>query len=334
MKRFLAVILTLLLCLGFVGCNSATEDTLYKTKSIVKNNNDSIFMAEDDDYIYFADSIIIKKMSKADNTVTTIYNTDQTSFYHVEYVDGRVYALGYDVVGYHQFKDVIISMDTDGGNVIKKDFFPLMGENSAIPNGYIYNNSLYYSYDSNTYKVNPDTLELELVDEKVTGMHITDNGDVFIRKIDDGKNKLYKMDEAGNLVLFSDESRSVWNTTNFTDYYVFYADVDLNNFTQYNLYRTDINGENKTLIKEVPLTEATRQIRYDNRYIYLLVSETELLKIDKETLKATDISSLAEQFIYCFDVFDEKLFNTHGIGAVCFDTVTGEEIIITDFGLN
>ena len=136
------------------------------------------------------------------------------------------------------------------------------------------------------------------------------------------------------MMLFSDESRSVWNTTNFTDYYVFYADVDLNNFTQYNLYRTDINGENKTLIKEVPITEATKQIRYDNKYIYLLVSETELLKIDKETLNVTDISTLADEFINCFDVFDEKLFNTLTIGAKCFNTVTGDEIIITDFGIN
>ena len=334
MKKIIAVILAFILCLGFAGCNSAAEDTLYKTQSIVKNNNDSIFMAEDEEYIYFADSILIKKMSKADNSVTTIYDTDQTSFYHVEYVDGRVYALGYDIVGYYQFKDVIISMDTDGGNVMKKDFFPLIDENATIPNGYIANNCLYYSYDKNTYKVNPDTLELELADEKINEKYTTSNGAVFIRKIEDGKNMLYKMDETGELVLFSDESRSVWNTTNFTDYYVFYADVDLNNFTQYNLYRTDINGENKTLIKEVPINEATKQIRYDNRYIYLLVSETELLKIDKETLKATDISSLAEQFIYCFDVFDEKLFNTHGIGAKCFDTVTGEEILITDFGLN
>ena len=64
MKRFMAVILTLLICFGFVGCNNTTEDTLYKTKSIVKNNNDSIFMAEDDDFIYFADSILIKKCQK------------------------------------------------------------------------------------------------------------------------------------------------------------------------------------------------------------------------------------------------------------------------------
>ena len=334
MKKIIALVLTLVLCFVFTGCNSTNEDTLYKTQSIVKNNNDSIFMAEDEDYIYFADSIIIKKMSKADNSVTTIYDTGKTSFYHIEYVDGRVYALGYDVSDNYQFTDVIISMDTDGGNVIKKEFFPLMGENATIPNGYIYDDSLYYRYDTNTYKVNPNTLELELSTENLSGKHVTSNGNIFIRKIDDGKNKLYKMDEAGNLVLFSDESRSVWNTTNFTDYYVFYADVDLNNFTQYNLYRTDINGENKTLIKEVPINEATKQIRYDNRYIYLLVSETELLKIDKETLKVTDISTLADEFINCFDVFDEKLFNTLTIGAKCFDTVTGEEIIITDFGIN
>ena len=334
MNRFITVVLTLVLCLGFAGCNSTTEDTLYKTKSIVKNNNDSIFMAEDEEYIYFADSILIKKMSKADNSVYTIYDAGKTSFYHVECVDGRVYALGFDIADNYQFKDVIISMDTDGGNVIKKDFFLLADEQKTIPNGYVYDNQLHYSYDENTYKVNPDTLELELVDEKVTGKHITSNGAVFIRKKEDEKNKLYKVENSGDMVLFSDESRSVWNTTNFTDYYVFYADVDLNNFTQYNLYRTDINGENKTLIKEVPINEATKQIRYDNRYIYLLVSETELLKINKETLKVTDISSLAEQFIYCFDVFDEKLFNTHGIGSKCFDTVTGEEILITDFDLN
>ena len=69
MKKIIALVLTLVLCFVFTGCNSTNEDTLYKTQSIVKNNNDSIFMAEDEDYIYFADSIIIKKMSKADNSV-------------------------------------------------------------------------------------------------------------------------------------------------------------------------------------------------------------------------------------------------------------------------
>ena len=81
----------------------------------------------------------------------------------------------------------------------------------------------------------------------------------------------------------------------------------------------------------MPFSEATRSIKYDDKYIYLIVSNTELLKIDKETLQATDISSMIEQFKSCFDVSDEKFFNTINVGAKCYDTVTGEEIVISDY---
>ena len=336
MKRILSAVLATVLCLVLAGCNSTpAEDTLYKTKSTVRNNNHNMLIAEDEDFIYFADSDIIKKMSKEDNSVTAIYDSDRDlGFYHVEYADGRVYALGFEPLKNYKFKDIIISMDTNGENLIKKDFIvpdDRYDDSRTIPNGYIHNNRLYYPFNGNMYKVNPDTLDLEIATEEIKGTYTTADGTVFISKTEDSKRRLYTVDENGRLKLFSDTERSIWDNINITDYYVFYADVDLNNFTQYNLYRTDITGENKTLIKEVPFSEATRSIKYDDKYIYLIVSNTELLKIDKETLQATDISSMIEQFKSCFDVSDEKFFNTINVGAKCYDTVTGEEIVISDY---
>lgn len=67
------------------GCRNNEEqqnpiDTLSKTSSILSNNNQNIFTSENEDFIYFVDAASLKRVSKADSSVTDIYKFDAADY--------------------------------------------------------------------------------------------------------------------------------------------------------------------------------------------------------------------------------------------------------------
>ena len=318
----------LVLCLSstlLISCTgSSSDDYLSKTSSIISNNNRNIFIAEDADYIYFKDAVKIKKMNKADETVTELYTFDATLYEiptDLEYFDGRLYI--FTSLG------EVVSMDTNGEN-IKKAKLPqeLINSNIAVSKG-TYNNQLYY-FQNNTYRIDPETLAFEITEHISTGTRVAADGSVWIRTTEDNVGRLYRTDENGQMVLFTEANESVWSS-HMTNSYMFYCVWENGDMSKYYIYRADISGENKTLIKELELNDASFRVTFDNSFIYLPISKTQLMKIHKETLKETDISVSAEAYYSSLgEVCNGKLFETN-ISCYYIDLDTGEKVNLSSY---
>ena len=320
----------LVLCLSstlLISCtdNSKSEYS-YTASSIISNNNKYMFIAEDENNIYFKDAVKIKKMSKLDNSVTELYTFD-ANIYEIptdlEYVDGRIYV--FTTLG------DIVSMDSNGENILKAKIPEEAINTNAAVKKYIAGNQLYYITDK-AYKIVPDTLALELTDYPATFWQAANDGSAFVAQQNGDYVGLYKTAETGELVLFSGNNEGVWSShINITNNYVFYVAYEKGDFSKYCIYRVDLSGENKILIKEVPLDNYSFNVNFDNRYIYILLGQNKLIKIDKRTLKETDISVSAQAYQSSVgDICEGKLFETIN-SCYYIDLDTGEKVNLSSY---
>ena len=320
----------LVLCLSstlLISCtdNSKSEYS-YTASSVISNNNKYMFIAEDENNIYFKDAVKIKKMSKLDNSETELYTFD-ANIYEIptdlEYVDGRIYV--FTTLG------DIVSMDSNGENILKAKIPEEAINTNAAVKKYIAGNQLYYITDK-AYKIVPDTLALELTDYPATFWQAANDGSAFVAQQDGDYVGLYKTSETGELVLFSSNNEGVWSShINITNNYVFYVANEKGDFSKYCIYRVDLSGENKILIKEVPLDNYSFNVNFDNRYIYILLGQNKLIKIDKRTLKETDISVSAQAYQSSVgDICEGKLFETIN-SCYYIDLDTGEKVNLSSY---
>lgn len=231
------------------------------------------------------------------------------------------------------FENEFISIDKDGNDVLKTlisednmEGFSEEAAHSFIP--YILGDNLYFITGNSglVYRVDPDTHALELADSEIKNQYITFDKTMFMLKAEEEVGRIYVKPENGDKTLFSAENESViLNRVNFTDYYVFYMAFQEKDFSSLYLYRVDLDGENKVLIKKIDLDENNALIKYDNEYIYLVMSDDEYLKINKETLEESNIASLIEESRVFNEVSDEKFFHIN-ILEYCIDSATGEKI--------
>ncbi len=299
----------------FVGVlcisNPLEKNYLEKTSSIVSNNNQNHMVAEDEDYIYFANMKEVKKISKTDDSIETIYEFTniENLVKSFEYFDGRLYFVTYS----YDF----ISMDTDGENIITSK---LEIEETAeitlggvpFPHPHVFGGDLYLLIHSpyRAYRVNPDTLEVEETDFKIAEQYQTADGTIFTRKIEDRMAYLYVTTSEGEEKLFSAEDERVM-AAHYTNAYVFYQAFKIEDSeSQYDslyLYRVDLDGKNKVLVKEINIAEAHGYVTYDNEYMYVINGE-EYLKIHKKTLKEGNFIPVTEDSYWGFEVSNGKFF--------------------------
>ena len=296
------------LCLS----NPLKKDYLEKTSSIVSNNNRNRIVAEDENYIYFVNMTEVKKISKADDSIETIYEfTDIENLVNTfEYFDGRLYFVTYN----YDF----ISMDTDGENIIKSK---LEIEKTAemtlggvpFPHPHVFGGDLYLLLHSpyRAYRVKPDTLEVEKADYEISEQYQTADGTIFTRKIEEEMTHLYVTTPEGEEKLFSAEDERVM-AAHYTNAYVFYQAFKIDDSeSQYDslfLYRVDLDGKNKVLVKEIKVAEAYGPVQFDNEYVYINMNEEEYLKIHKKTLKEENIISVTKDLYLGFEVSNGKFF--------------------------
>lgn len=312
-----------ILSLTMIGCNKSEKSSgdLTKTSSQVSNNNQNIFVSEDEEFIYFTDTMTVKKISKTDNSLTQIFPQDMRDAIPIsafESFNDRIYLL--------LNKTTLVSMDKNGNDILKAEIeINLEKENyhtGITP--YIFNDSLYLIGGGGyVYRVTTAPLDLEPRDGEIKYQYIAANKKLFVKRLDNGIGKIYTVDSDGKEHLFSSSDENVViNRTNFTDYYVFYLAYN-EDFTLMNMYRVNLDGSNKTLIKSVPVSDFFIDVKYDNSYAYLTVPNG-YVKINKETLEETDltnISGLNEGFL---EVIDEKFFCCLG-GTYYIDVATGEK---------
>lgn len=327
MKKIMPFLLFSILCLGIFGCTRGfSQDSLQKTSSIISNNNRNMYTAEDNDSIYYVSYDTVKKVSQTDKTITSLYllEDDFTPVVVLEYFKDRVYLITYSYE--------LISMDTNGENV-KTVQIPLddLGEANYLFVPKVFDDNLYliYSFNGITYKVDPDTLSLEAVSDDITSQYITTDGTLFTMEMDNDVSRVYITRKGQDKILFSGEDEHViGNRMNFTNSYVYYAAYKNNDFDNIFLYRVDLDGKNKVLIKEFSFYDRYIDVVYDNRHIYIIVGEEELLKIDKETFKEVNIASkidfkslryeiLNGKFVYLINQFDKPYY---------IDSETGEKV--------
>lgn len=250
--------------------NNISTDNLKKTSSIISNNNQNLFISEDEDFIYFVDVMTVKKMSKADNSIVDIYTFDGTDYIPVTFLEcfkDRIYLVN--------FENEFISIDKNGNDVMKtviseEDIEGYSEEATIIP--YIFGDNLYFRINNSglMYRVDPDTHALELADSEIKNQYITSDKTMFMLKAEEEVGRIYVKPENGDKTLFSAENESViLNSVNYTDYYVFYMAFQEKDFSSLYLYRVDLDGENKVLIKKIDLDENNALIEYDNEYIYI-----------------------------------------------------------------
>ena len=244
----------------------------------------------------------------------------------LEYVDGRIYV--FTTLGN------IVSMDTNGENILKEKIPDELINSSIAGSKYISENKLYY-VTNKMYRIDSETLTFEAIDTPINTGYIAKDGTVFVTQRDGDYLGLYKTNKDGEFVLFSDNNEGVWSShINYTDSYVFYVAWEKGDFNKYSIYRVDLSGENKTLIKEVPLNDVSSMIKFDNSYIYIAISQNELIKVHKETLEETDISVSAQSYISSVgEVSEGKLFETIN-SCYYIDLDTGEKVNLSSYGNN
>lgn len=268
----IAVILAVfvgVLCLS----NPLEKNYLEKTSSIVSNNNRNYTVAEDEDHIYFVNMEEVKKISKEDYLISTIYKFKDSGnlVKSFEYFDGRLYFVLYN--------DDFISMDTNGKNLIKSKLeiekpAETMYGGVPYPHPHVSGGELYLLTHSpyRAYRVNPYTLKLEEVDYSIAEQYQTENGAYYTRRLEDEIRKLYVKLPSGQEKLFSEKDENVI-AVHYTNAYVFYqafkvADSEIKVDSIY-LYRVDLDGKNKVLVKEIIVAESSGDVRYDNEYAYI-----------------------------------------------------------------
>lgn len=313
----LAAILALvlgILCLS----NPLQKNSLEKTSSIVANNNRNRWVAEDEEYIYFLDQTKVRKISKKNNLVKTIYEFEEED--HLvnafEYFDGRLYFV--------TSKGNFISINTNGGTKKSTKFAvdnegEMLEVSSPMPKAYVFGDDLYFIADESqvAYRVNTATLALEVSDYKIGNQYQAEDGTIFTKRIEDDKSRLYIHSSQGEETLFSGEDESVISS-HYTNAYVFYQAFKLDGkegqYDKLYLYRVDLDGNNKVLVKEMLVAETNGDVLYDNEYAYVYMNQSGYYKIDKETLegiKTTDVYLEAEvsngrYFSYTWSYFIES----------------------------
>ncbi len=325
MKKIIAVILSAIMCFSFVACSGEqTEETLYKTISIVQNNNQNRITAEDENYIYFYNVNKIMKMSKADSSVETIYTfdgDDLMQFSCIEYFDDALYMIG---IGREFGVMQLATIKTDGTGMNKV----ILEDTNQMPNFYTWEDKLYLDYfmmgNDRSYLVTPETLELTETEREYRARTKTGDGSVFVKNIEDGRGKLYKTDTNGNTALFLNEDKSVF-MHHITDYYVFYILLDPTTFEKFEVYRCDLDGNNKVLIKEFP-GQNYYNTYYDNKYLYVGEYNGPVWKINKETLEVTDISTIEGIDFALQEINNERMFYSFISDVYYIDTTTGEKV--------
>jgi len=301
----------------FVGViclsNPLEKNYLEKTSSIVSNNNRNNGVAEDEDFIYFVYAMDVKKISKKDNSVETIYTFEgEVNMVNTfECFDGRLFFITYD--------DDFISMDTNGENIIKtkleiKKPTDTMYGGNPVPKPWVSGGNLYLLTHSpyRAYLVNPHTLEVEEVDYEIAEQYQTEDGKIFTNRLEDEVRKLYVKLPSGEERLFSAEDESVIDS-HYTKAYVFYqafkmVDSEFQTDSLY-LYRVDLDGKNKVLVKEIIVAESSGNVRYDNEYAYIYMNEPGCLRIHKETLKETIVKSIQTSGSWGNEISNGKYFS-------------------------
>ena len=331
MRKAIAAIITVIMCLTFISCDSSSEvtadnGTLCKTISIVQNNNRNRITAEDENYIYFYNVNEILKMSKTDDSVETIYTFEGDNymgFNSIEYFDNALYMIGMG-------RDPVLQLatvKTDGTGMNKVTLEDI----NQIPNFYTFEDNLYLKYmflgNDRAFEITPGTLDLNPVDIAALSQFNAADGSIFVKKIEDNRGKLYKTDAAGNTELFLHRDKSVF-FHHITDYYVFYILIDPVEQLYWEVYRCDLDGNNNTLIKEIPLM-SIGGTAYDNENLYISEVNGPLWKINKETLEISDVLTVNNiEFIDTFthEVNNGKFFYSFTSIVYYIDTVTGEKV--------
>ena len=318
MKKYIAIILTIIMCISLIGCgNSQTEkaDTLHKTISIVQNNNRNRMVCEDENYIYFFNTNQILKMSKDNDSLETVYTFEGDNwlcFDCIEYYNGAVYMIGFGPEASMGMMLATVKTDGTGMKTVS------LGNRNVMPNFSVYGDTLYLG----EYRLNPETLEMEETEYKQ--YFKTSDGYIFTKEVEYQCGRLYKTGPNGNKQLFLNTDKSVF-MQHITDCYVFYVLVDPVNFDKFELYRCDIDGNNDMFIREIPLDKIL-EISHDNKYLYVGEYKGAIWKIDKETLETTDISGIEDIEYVWQEVSNEKFFYCRGGECYYIDTVTGEKV--------
>ncbi len=311
----LAIILVIILS----GCSlsGVGDDTFYKTASVISNNNRNIFVSEDEEYIFFtSQNKTIEKMSKKDGKITEIFSlntADKEMIYIFECFKDRIYIL--------LSNNKLISIDNNGQNILEykfsEDEIPMY--NAAL-NAYIYDDKLYFIIDGNIYHISEKPLGAELNNDDKSLYYVEINGKKFYRN----NGKLYRIDSEGSKIPIHSEENIITNRVNFTDYYIFYISFT-NDMAGLNLYRMNLDGNDKILIKSIPI-EIFSDIKYDNKYIYV-ETENGYFKINKETFEEINLSDISELNYGYLEVVDERFFQCMVYPCYYIDTRTGEKVI-------
>lgn len=318
MRKFIYILSAVILSILLLGCFSKEN---MSTQSIVSNNNRNRITSEDEKNIYFTNAFSVKKISKENNEVESIFQLGDFSdqIVEIECFSDKLYLL--------TFSNQLIVMSTDGTDAAEIE---LSGFTS--PSFYTFDSELYLVENTtgDVSKVNTVNLVLEEADSAIINQYIATDGTTFVKKLENDLGKVYVLVD-GKETLFSGENESViLNRMNFTDSYVFYYAFDmegvedLSSLHSFSLYRVDLNGENKKLIREVELYENSGNIRYDNEFIYVSINAEEYLKIHKETFEETNIIDKINEFGVSYEISNERFFDFASTSF--WDSATGEMI--------
>ena len=333
MKKSVVAFLAFFLGLSLVSCGTKKVDAVDKTKSFTSNNNQNVRVAENEQYIFFTNGKTVRAISKSDNFVLPeiSFFLPEREKYDINSLEVSAESLcvtnvnnelSYtpDVINNNKFErhSPSVTAITINGNYKGTGGTPF----EFTP--YTYGDDIYYVFDKSqaVFKVTPNTLIR--VDDDIKNKYITADETIFTIKTENNISKLYSQAKDGEMILFSAEDEAIIpDRINYTDYYVYYVAYSPDNLK---LYRADLNRENKVLIKEFVKTPVF-SILYDNKYIYLAISEDEYLKIDKETFEQTNIADIPGIFNPLLEVSNEKFFYLYE-ESYYIDTVTGEKVII------
>ena len=276
MKNFsFGKIASVILSIALVaGCSTRAPEA--SMESIVSNNNRNIFLSEDENYVFAADSNMIYSLSKADGSTGRIFSLtgDKNKYITAfETFGDRVYAVGSN--------NMLYSMAKDGTDIQSAPlpqeisiYMQDMPEDAALTvSGYTYDSSLYFvwglSGEGDVWQVTPSPLGLTKAYSEITSRTVAPDGSVLVRKADFGRERarLYRQTEDGQAEITAEDEMIIINLVNFTEKYLFYPAFD-KDIARLNVYKVSLDGSEKTQLFTLP-AEQFMTVYYDNEYVYL-----------------------------------------------------------------
>ncbi len=286
--------------------------------SVYYGNNRTVFVSENDEYVYVSDTTKILGISKADGSTTEIFSADTNQYNAIPFFEAfghRVYIMTID--------GKLHSVASDGSDPQTASLpETITVNNDTIVNGYAYDKGLYlifgFSGDGGTWQISDDPLTLEEASADIASQIALEDGSVLRIETDPDNltTHLYRVTQENKTEITGPDEAIMTNLMDVDADYLYYCANDAQTM-QLNVYKAALDGSSKTMLASVP---EYRMVYFDQQNVYLDTYEGVLI-FDKVSGQQTGTYQVENAI---FEIIDGKA--VYYMDGFYVEIATGEKV--------